>query len=125
MGPVSPARYRRPRDDVSGGLIVHLEGTAASRTNDEDDACAGIDLRHQGGPARLHRLVGRLRLLRNRPTLIGRDIAGVQLRAVADQSPHRQLSARRCFEADAGFGVAWDIDERAAVRTRVWAFGQL
>ena len=37
----------------SGSLIVHADGTIAACTNDEDgDACAGIELRHQGDPHR-------------------------------------------------------------------------
>jgi hypothetical protein len=37
----------------SGGLIVHLDGTVAGCTNDDDiGGCAGRDARHMGEPRR-------------------------------------------------------------------------
>jgi hypothetical protein len=36
----------------SGGLILHLDGTTAGCTNDEDGDCPALDVRHMGQPKR-------------------------------------------------------------------------
>ena len=36
----------------AGRLILHLDGTIAGCTNDEDGDCAGLDARHQSEPHR-------------------------------------------------------------------------
>jgi hypothetical protein len=38
--------------NCSGSLILHRDGTVAGCTNDDDqDTCAGRELRHEGDPA--------------------------------------------------------------------------
>jgi hypothetical protein len=42
-----------------GGLIVHAYGTVAGCTeDDEQEGCRGRELRHEGDPLRVHRLLG-------------------------------------------------------------------
>lgn len=43
----------------SGSRIVHLDGTTAGCTNDDDtDGCAGRDLGHEGTPKRCYEWFG-------------------------------------------------------------------